>query len=53
MVDRWKTALSSYDFTVIHISDIKNIAADFLSRLVRNHLLDTAEKLQDKMSRKR
>jgi hypothetical protein len=40
MVQRWKTALGSYDFVLKHISGVRNIVADYLSRLVKNHLLD-------------
>lgn len=46
MVSRWKTALSSYDFTVKHISDVNNVVADFLSQSLHNHLLDAVENLQ-------
>ena len=38
MVVCWKVALMQYDFDVTCISGVKNIAADLLSRLVRNHL---------------
>ena len=40
MVQRWKTALGSYDFVVKHISGVRNIVADYLSRLVKNHMLE-------------
>ena len=37
MVQRWKTALGlgSYDFVIEHISGVKNIVGDYLSRLVK------------------
>ena len=40
MVSRWKTALGSYDFIVKHIQGVKNIVADYLSRLVKNYMVD-------------
>ena len=47
MVNRWKTALGSYDFAVKHIQGVKNIVADYLSRLVKNHMLDEVAKAPD------
>ena len=44
MVVRWKVALMQYDFDVTHISGVKNIVADLLSRLVRNHLEEIVPK---------
>ena len=35
MVVRWKLALMQYDFDIEHISGVKNIVADNLSRLVK------------------
>ena len=40
MVQRWKTALGSYDFVIEHISGTKNILADYLSRLVKNLMIE-------------
>jgi hypothetical protein len=47
MVNRWKTALGSYDFVVKHIQGVKNIVADYLSRLVENHMFDEVAKAPD------
>ena len=44
MVVRWKVARMQYDFDVTHISGVKSIVADLLSRLVRNHLEDITPK---------
>ena len=44
MVIRWKVARMQYDFDVTHISGVKNILADLLSRLVRNHLEEITPK---------
>ena len=41
---RWKVALMQYDFDVTHISGVKTIVADLLSRLVRNHLEEVTPK---------
>jgi transposase InsO family protein len=38
MIVRWKTALMQYDFDIEHIAGIKNVVADYLSRLVENHM---------------
>ena len=38
MVVRWKIALMQYDFDIEHIAGVKNIVADYLSRLVKNHM---------------
>ena len=37
MVVRWKVAMMQFDFDVKHISGVKNVVADLLSRLVKNH----------------
>jgi transposase InsO family protein len=47
MVQRWKMALGSYDFVVKHIQGIRNIVADFLSRLVDNQMLLDIQKESD------
>ena len=38
MVVHWKLALMQYDFEFEHISGVKNVVADYLSRLVKNHM---------------
>jgi hypothetical protein len=38
MVVRWIMALMQYDFDIEHIAGAKNIVADYLSRLVANHM---------------
>ena len=38
MVVRWKLALMQYDFDIEHISGVKIVVADYLSRLVKNHM---------------
>ena len=38
MVVRWKLSLMQYDFDIEHISGVKNVVADYLSRLVKNHM---------------
>ena len=45
MVQRWKTALGSYDFVIEHISGVKNIVADYLSRLVNNLMIEEIRKV--------
>jgi transposase InsO family protein len=40
MVVRWKMALMQFDFDIEHIAGIKNIVADYLSRLVKNHMIN-------------
>ena len=47
MVQRWKTAIGSYDFVIEHISGVKNIVADYLSRLVKNLLIEEVRKDQE------
>ena len=44
MVQRWKTALGSYDFVIEHISGVRNIVAHYLSRLVKNLMIDEIRK---------
>ena len=44
MVQRCKTALGSYDFVIKHISGVKNIVADYLSRLVKNFMIEEIRK---------
>ena len=44
MVQRWKTALGSYDFVIEHISGAKNIVADYLNRLVKNLMIEEVRK---------
>ena len=46
MVQRWKTALGSYNFIIEHISGVKNIVADYLSRLVKNLLIEEIRKVK-------
>ena len=38
MVVGWKLAMMQFDFDVKHSSGIKNVVADLLSRLVKNHM---------------
>ena len=38
MVVHWKLALMQYDFEFEHISGVKNVVADYLSRLVKNYM---------------
>jgi hypothetical protein len=40
MVVRCKLALMQYDFDFEHIAGVLNIVADYLSRLVQNHMLN-------------
>jgi hypothetical protein len=47
MVQRWKIALGSYDFVVKHIQGIRNVVADLMSRLVKNHMLDEIKEVVD------
>ena len=37
-VVRWKLAIVQYDFDIEHIFGVKNVVADYLSRLVKNHM---------------
>ena len=46
MVQGWKTAFGSYDFVIEHISGVKNIVADYLSRLVKNLVIEDIRKDQ-------
>ena len=46
MVVRWKVALMQYDFDIEHISGAKNVVADLLSRLVKNHMNDNPDKFE-------
>jgi transposase InsO family protein len=43
MVVRWKIALMQYDFDIEHIAGVLNIVADYLSRLVQNHMLQNKQ----------
>ena len=38
MVVCWKVAMMQFDFDVKHVSGIKNVVADLLSRLVKKHM---------------
>ena len=42
-----ETALGLYDFVVKHIQGVKNIVADYLSWLVKTHMLDEIAKELD------
>ena len=44
MVQRWKTALGSYDFVIEHTSGVKNIVADYLGRLVKTLMIEEIRK---------
>ena len=44
MVQRWKTAIGSYDFVIKHISGVKNVVADYLSRLNKNLMIEEIRK---------
>jgi transposase InsO family protein len=43
MVVRWKMALMQFDFDIEHIAGVKNIVADYLSRLVTNHMINKTD----------
>ena len=38
MAVRWKVVMMQFDFDVKHISGIKNVVVDLLSRLVKKHM---------------
>ena len=44
MVQRWKTALGCYDFVIKHNNGVTNIVADYLSRLVKNLMIEEIRK---------
>ena len=44
IVQKWKTTLRSYDIVIEHISGVKNVVADYLSRLVVKKFHDRREK---------